>query len=171
MLPGIDPFVSSIFVFFTPSFSRISNPVGMAFLGVSEATNSLSSAFAASGVKAFLLPLMPLLAPFFPFLEVPKMSIFRNYTNDDFGRLCFLPAIPYFVDPDQEECFSVFYDSSKDNFFGQIGARPKPSSVKSDPSLGRVKNFREVRFVDGLNTTLSGIPIAYNRDTSWKLRG
>jgi len=54
-LPGINPFSSSVFVFCTASFSWISFPVGMAFLGVSGATNSLSSAFASSGVKAFLL--------------------------------------------------------------------------------------------------------------------
>jgi len=46
------------------------------------------------------------------------MSIFRNYTTDDMRRLCFLPAIPSFVDPDEEESFSVSYDSPKDYFFG-----------------------------------------------------
>ena len=98
------------------------------------------------------------------------MSIFRNYTTDDLGRLCFLPAIPSFVDPDEEESFSVSYNSPTDYFFVQMGARPKPSSVKSDPS-GRVKKVKEVRFVDGLNTTLRAIPPAYNMSTSWRLRG
>jgi len=65
------------------------------------------------------------------------MSIFRNYTTNNMGRLCFLPAIPSFVDPDEEEFFSVSYDSPRDYFFEQMGARPKPSSVKSDSSFGR----------------------------------
>jgi len=98
------------------------------------------------------------------------MFIFRNYTTDDVGRLCFLTAIPSFVDPDEEESFSVSYNSPKDYFFGQMGSRPKPSSVKSDPSFGGVKKVKEVRFIDGLNTTLRGIPPAYNRSTSWRLR-
>jgi len=98
------------------------------------------------------------------------MSIFRNYTTDDLGRLCFLPAIPSFVDPDEEESFSVSYASPKDYFFGQMVARPKPSSIKSDSS-GRVREVKEVRFVDGLNTTLRGIPPAYESSTSWSLRG
>jgi len=93
------------------------------------------------------------------------MSIFRNYTTDDLGKLCFLPAIPSFVDPDEQESFSVSYDSPKDYFFGQMGARPKPSSVKSDPS-GRIRKVKEVRFIDGLNTTLTGIPPSYDRSTS-----
>jgi len=142
----------------------------MAFLGVTVGTNSLSSAFVSSGVKAFLLLLVPLLTPFFSFLRVANMSIFRNYTTDDFGRLCFLPTIPSFVDPDEEESFSVSHNSPKDYFFGQMGARPKPSSVKSHPSFGRVRKVKEVRFVDGLNTTLRGIPSAYDRSTSWRLR-
>jgi len=99
------------------------------------------------------------------------MSIFRNYTTDNVGRLCFLPAIPSFVDPDKEESFSVSYDSPKDYFLGQMRARPKPSSVKSDLSSGRVKKVKEVRFVDGLNTTLRGILTTYNRSISWSLRG
>jgi len=57
------------------------------------------------------------------------MSIFRNYTTDNLGRLCFLLAIPSFVDPDEEKSFSVSCDSPKDYFFGQMGARPEPSSV------------------------------------------
>jgi len=99
------------------------------------------------------------------------MSIFRNYTTDDFGRFCFLPAIPSFVDPDEEESFSVSYNSHKDYFFGQLGARAKPSSVKSDPSFGRQKKVKEVRFVNGLNTPLRGIPPAYDRSTPWRLGG
>ena len=75
------------------------------------------------------------------------------------------------MDPDEEESFSVCYDSTKNYFFGQIGARPKPSSVKSDPSFGMQKKVKEVRFIDGLNTTLRGIPPAYDRSTSWGLRG
>jgi len=125
----------------------------MAFLGVSEGTNSRSSAFALSRVKAFLLPLVPLLEPFFPFLKVASMFIFRNYTTDDFGRRCFLPSIPSFVDPVEEESFSVSYNSPKDYFFGQMRARAKPSSVKSDPYFGRQKKVKEVRFVDSFNTT------------------
>ena len=79
----------------------------------------MSSAFASSGGKAFLLSfLMPLLAAFFPFLEVANMFIFRNYTTDDLGRLCFLPTILSFVDPDKKESFSVSYNSPKDYFFG-----------------------------------------------------
>jgi len=70
------------------------------------------------------------------------------------------------VDPDEEESFSVSYNSSKDYFFRQMGARPKPSSVKSDPSFGRVKKVKKVRFVDGLNTTLRSIPPASDRGTS-----
>jgi len=98
------------------------------------------------------------------------MSIFWNYTTDNVGRLCFLPSIPSFVDPDEEESFSVSYNSPKHYFFGQMGARTKPSSVKSDPSF-RVKKVKEVRFIDGINTTLRGIPPAYNGGTSWRLRG
>jgi len=98
------------------------------------------------------------------------MSIFRNYTTDDVVRLCFLPAIPSFVDPDEEESFSVSYNSLKDYFFRQMGARPKPSSVKSDPT-GKVRKLKEVRFVDSDNTTLRGILPAYDRSTSWRLRG
>jgi len=52
-----------------------------------------------------------------------------------------------------------------------MGARPKPSSVKSDPSFGGAKKVKEVKFVDSLNTTLRGIPPAYNSSTSWRLRG
>jgi len=99
------------------------------------------------------------------------MSIFRNYTTDDMGRLCFLPAIPSFVDPDEEESFSVSYNSPQDYFFGQMGARPKPSSIKSDPSFGRQRKVKEVRFIDGLKTTLRGIPPASDRSTSWSVRG
>ena len=158
-------------VFCTVSFSGIFSPVEIAFFGVSGGSNSLSSAFASSGVKAFLLPLVPFLTPLFPFLGVANMSIFRNYTTDNLGRLCFLPAIPSFVDPDEEESFSVSYDRPKNYFFGQIGARPLPSSVKSDPSFGRQKKVKEVRFVNDLNTTLRGIPPTYMRRTSWRLRG
>jgi len=57
ILPGINPFVSSFIVSCTAFFSCISNLVGMAFFGVSVSTNSVSSAFALSGVNAFLLPL------------------------------------------------------------------------------------------------------------------
>jgi len=98
------------------------------------------------------------------------MSIFRNYTTDDLGRLCFFSCIRSFVDPDEEESFSVSYNSPKDYFFRPMGARANLSSIKSDPSLGRQNKVKEVRFVDGLNTTLRGIPI-YNRSTPWKLRG
>jgi len=70
------------------------------------------------------------------------------------------------MDPDEEEYFSVSYKGPIDYFFGQMGARPKPSSVKSDPSFGEKRNIKEVRFIDGLNTTLRGIPPAYNRSTS-----
>ena len=147
----------------------------MAFLGVSGGTNSSRSALDSSGVKVFLLPLVLLLTPFFPFLEVANISIFRNYTTDDFGSLCFLPAIPSFVDPDEEESFSVSYNGTKDYFVGQMRARPKPSSVKSDPTFSSVRKVKEVRFVDGLNTTLRGIPPAYDRSssrrfTSWTAR-
>jgi len=99
------------------------------------------------------------------------MSIFRNYTTDDLGKLCFLFAIPSFLDPDNKESFSVSYDGSKDSFFKQMGTRPKPTSVKSNPSFGRPKKVKEVRFIDGLNTTLRGIPPAYDRSTSYTLRG
>ena len=116
----------------------------MAFFGVSRGINSLSSAFASSGVKAFLLPLVPLLAPFFPFLRVANMFIFRKYTTDHLGRLGFLPAIPSFVDPDEKESFSVSYNSPKNYFIGQMGARPKPFSVKSDPSFGGVRKVRRL---------------------------
>jgi len=98
------------------------------------------------------------------------MSIFRNYTTDDLERICFLAAIPSFVDPDEEESFSVSYDSPKDYFFGQMGARPKPSFVRFDPSFGRQKMVKEVRFIDGLNTTLRGIP-TFSRSTPFGLRG
>ena len=148
----------------------MSFPFGMVFLSVSGGTNSLSSAIASLGVKAFLLPLVPLLAPFFPFLVLANMAIFRNYTTDDLGRVCFLPAIPSFMDPDEEESFSVSYNSPKDYFFGQMGARPKLSAVKSDPSFGRKRKVKGVRFVDGLNTTLRSIPPAYDRNTSWRVR-
>ena len=98
------------------------------------------------------------------------MSIFMNCTTDDVGRLCFLPAIPSFVDPDVEQSFLVSYVSSKDYFLGQMGARPNHSSVKSDPSFGRQKKVKEVRFIDGLNTTLLGIP-AFSRSTAFNLSG
>jgi len=96
------------------------------------------------------------------------MSNFRNYTTDDVGKLCFLPAIPSFVDPEEEESFSVSYNSPKDYIFGQMGARPKPSSVKFDPSF-RVKKTKEVKFVDGLNTALRGI-LVFSRNSPWWLR-
>jgi len=70
------------------------------------------------------------------------MSIFRNYTTTDLRRLGFLLAIPSFVDPNKEESFSVFYNSSKDYFFRQMGPRPKPSSVKSDLCLGGQKKVK-----------------------------
>ena len=129
ILPGINPFVSSFIVSCTASFSGMSNPVGMAFFGVSGGTNSLSSAFASSGVKAFLLPLVPPMAPCLFFLKVANMSIFKNYATDNLGRLCFLPAIPWFVYSDEEDSFSVSYNSPKDYFFGQMGPRPKDSLV------------------------------------------
>jgi len=66
------------------------------------------------------------------------------------------------MNPDEQESFSVSYNSPKAYFFRQMGARPKPSSIKSDPSFGRPKKVKEVRFVDTLNTTLRGIPPAYN---------
>jgi len=46
ILAGISPFSSSLIIFCTASFSWMSFPAGMAFLGVSEGTNSLSSALA-----------------------------------------------------------------------------------------------------------------------------
>ena len=149
----------------------MSKPVRIAFLGVSRGTNSLSSAFASSGVKAFLLHLVPPLAPLFAFLGVTKMSIFRNYTNEKVGMLCYLPAIPSFVDPDKEECFSLSNDSPKDYFFVHMESGPRPSSVKSDTSFGRQKNVKKVRFVDSQNTTFNSIPPTYNRSSSWRLRG
>jgi len=99
------------------------------------------------------------------------MSISRNYTTDDLDRLCFLPTIPSFVDPDKKESFLVSYDSFRYYFFGQIVARPKPSSVKSDSSFSRQRKFKKVRFVDGLNPTLKGIPPSYNRSIQGGLRG
>ena len=85
--------------------------------------------------------------------------------------LCFLPAILSFVDPDKEEFLSVSYNRPKDYFFEQIGARPNSSSIKSDPSFGRTRKVKGVSFVDGLATTLRGISPAYDRSTSWRLRG
>jgi len=62
------------------------------------------------------------------------MSTFRNCTTDDLGRLCFLPAIPSFMDPDEEESFSVSYDSPKDYF------------CKWGPKVFRVEYYPEVIF-------------------------
>jgi len=149
----------------------MSSPVGIAFLGISGSNNSLSSAFASSGVNAFLLLLVPPLALFFSFLEVANMSIFRNYTPDDVERLCFLPAITSFVYPDEGAFFSVSYDSTKDYLFGQIGARLKLSLIKSESSFNKRRKVKEVRFVDGLNTTFRGIPAVYNKSTTSRLRG
>ena len=52
-----------------------------------------------------------------------------------------------------------------------MGTRPKPSSVKFDPSFSRPKKFKEVKFVECFNTTLRGIPPTYDRSTSLRLRG
>jgi len=75
------------------------------------------------------------------------------------------------MDPDKNESFSVSYNSTKDYFFAQKRARHKASFVKFDAFFGEKKKVKKVRFVDGLNTTLSDIPPAYDSSTSWGPRG
>jgi len=45
------------------------------------------------------------------------MSILRNYTTNDFGRIVFIPALPSFVDPDTNKLFSVCYNCHKVYYF------------------------------------------------------
>jgi hypothetical protein len=101
------------------------------------------------------------------------MAIFQNYTTDDLGRLVMLPALPSFVDPDEDETLSVSYDTPQEYFFSQMEAFPsKSSSVKSDPSFGRPRKVKkEVRFLDTLSGTNRGIPSCKDRNIPFAQRG
>jgi hypothetical protein len=101
------------------------------------------------------------------------MSIFRYYTTDDFGKFVFLPSLPSFTDPDEEESQSVSYDTPVDYFWSNFSGCSKPSSVCTCPGYGRSRKVeKQVRFVDTLSGTKRGIPaFPMDRNTPFVKRG